>query len=268
MSEFQVWYLSLSRVTRGLLVVYGAAFLAGFAVLWRIPLTAELLDSQFVLSMLWWQKPWQLATYSLIHPASFGGLIHLAFGLFWLYWIGRDLEDLRGPGLMLSLWGFVVVVGGLLAALAAPVLGLEMFVFTGIWAGVIGVMVAVCLWFPDRRIRLFLVGSVRLWYVVAALVVLELLRPASGLVSVGGAAGAWLFVWLDQRGADLHTWADRLLGSSGRPRALRHAEERRPTAAPDTHLDEVDRILDKINAEGMDALTGAERKVLEDASRQ
>ena len=241
--------------------------------MWRIPITAELLESHFVLGSLWWQKPWQLATYSLIHPASFGGLIHLAFGLFWLYWIGRDLEDLRGPGLMLSLWCFVVVFGGLLAVLAAPVLGIEVLAFTGIWAGVIGVMVAVCLWFPDRRIRLFLLGSVRLWYVVAALVVLELLRPASGLVSVGGAAGAWLFVWLDQRGADLHTWADRLFSSSQRLGAFRHADRaasrgHRSTAAPDTNLDEVDRILDKINAKGMDALTDAERKALQEASRQ
>jgi hypothetical protein len=36
----------------------------------------------------------------------------------------------------------------------------------------------------------------------------------------------------------------------------------------DTLLDEVDRILDKISAEGMGSLTPAERKVLDDVSKR
>lgn len=229
-----------------------------------------------MLSSSWWQQPWQLATYSLFNPASFGGLIHLAFGMFWLHWIGRDVEEIRGSALVLSVWCFSVVVGGLMTALAASGLGMETPAFMGPWAGVIGVMVAACLWFPDKRIWLFVVGPIRLWYVVAALVLLELLRPASGLVSAGGAASAWLFVWLDRRGVDLHSWADRLISPpEDDPREIACAAERRFMARrliarsnPGLEMDEIDRILDKINAEGFDALTDSERRALKKASRQ
>lgn len=277
MIQFRLWFLALPRITRFILVLYCSAFASCFVVLWRIPITAGFLESQLVLGASWWRAPWQLITYSLLHSASFGGLIHLAFGLFWLYWIGREVEELRGSAIMLSLWSFSVVVGGLMAVLVAPTIGFETPAFAGLWGGVLGTMVAVCLWVPDKRIWLFVLGPIRLWYIVAALLVLELVRPASGLISVGGAASAWLFVWLDRRGVDMKYWADYLLKATAKLRAYLRAPETDSKPQPNGHkvhsstnvdTDELDRILDKINAEGMEALTRSERRVLDKASRQ
>ena len=269
--------MTLPRVIRFLLALNVIAYLLCAIVLWRIPATVRILETHFVLGISWWREPWQLVTYSLLHPASFFGLLHFAFGLFWLYWIGQDLEDLRGSAITLSLWCCCTIGGGMITMLITLALELETPAFMGMWGPLIGMMVAVCAWNPDRRIRLFALGSFRLLYVVAVLLFLDLLRPASGLVSVGGAAFGWLFVWLDKQGVDLSSWANRLLqvpsrfkaSLRGGPEESMEELERAVEPFQDTPAyDEVDRILDKINAEGMDALTDSERRVLEEASRR
>ena len=214
-------------------------------------------------------------TYSLIDSGSLLRLIHLAIGLFWLFWIGSEVEEMRGSDVMLSLWCFSILVGGLTGAMLAPTVGFEAPAFRGIYAGVIGVLVAMCLWYPEKRLWVIFVGPVRLWYFVIVLVLIELIRPTSGLVSVGGGASAWLFVWLDRREFITHTWASHLLRASKQmPRAIwssaeRSAQqERKSPSATEASMDEIDRILDKISAQGINSLTESERKVLEEASRQ
>ena len=275
MLSFRLWYLNLPKVTRFILALYGAVFLVCLAVLWRIPAVAELLESHLVLGSSWWREPWQLLTYSLIDSGSLLRLIHLAIGLFWLFWIGSEVEEMRGSDVMLSLWCFSILVGGLTGAMLAPTVGFEAPAFRGIYAGVIGVLVAMCLWYPEKRLWVIFVGPVRLWYFVIVLVLIELIRPTSGLVSVGGGASAWLFVWLDRRELITHTWASHLIRASKRmPRAVwssaEHSkrQERKSPSATEASMEEIDRILDKISAQGINSLTDSERKVLEDASRQ
>lgn len=88
------------------------------------------------------------------------------------------------------------------------------------------------------------------------------LRPSSG--DAGSDAGA------SARGA-ARASAGRRPGSAGAASAASGRNE--PLRAPETReeqtmLDEVDRVLDKISAQGMASLTAAERKLLDEVSRR
>jgi hypothetical protein len=120
---------------------------------------------------------------------------------------------------------------------------------------------------------------------VAGLTVIAVLSAAGGAqqgiahyAHLGGLAVAFLYLKLDWRSPRLDVFR-----KASRPRRLTlvprdaHREEhaprsRRPRPASpapeEALLDRVDRVLDKISAEGMEALTSEERAVLDEVSRR
>ena len=104
MLALRIWLAALPKVVRFLITMHVLVYLVCALVLWRIPPIADFLWENLALGASWWREPWQLLTYSLVHPGSFRGLLHFAFALLWLYWIGRDLEEMRGSAIMLALW--------------------------------------------------------------------------------------------------------------------------------------------------------------------
>ena len=279
MLALRIWLAALPKVVRFLITMHVLVYLVSALVLWRISPIADFMWGHLALSTSWWREPWQLITYTLINPGSFRGLLHFAFGLLWLYWMGRDLEDLRGSAMILALWVLCAAGGGAVAMLLAPIVlpGQAQLVAYTMWGPVLGIVAAVCTWDPDKRIGLFPGILLKVIYLVCAFLALELLlRPAgsgSALVSFSGAACGVVFVLLVRRGVNVYSWAEALLGSPSKwldrmESRLSHPPGRTNQTATELEEDDVDRILDKINAEGMDALTNEERRILEEASRQ
>src|SRR5690606_998413 len=63
-------------------------------------------------------EPWQLLTYSFLHlEAGFGGFLHILFNMLWLFWIGKEYEELHGPHRLLSAYVLGAVGGALLTVL-------------------------------------------------------------------------------------------------------------------------------------------------------
>lgn len=222
MPQFQLWYRSLPQALRWLLTINVAAYLLWALVFSHFAITAGFASSHLAFHTPWQRfllEPWQLFTYSFVHlgtPAiGLGSLMHVGFNMLWLYWIGRDYENMHGPARLLGVYVWGSVGGALLSALAyallpATVLGAHVAIIHGASASVLGVLAAVAFTYPQKRIGLLFIGNIRLVHLLAAFLVLDLLFRLGGTTAVfahlGGALAGLVLVRLQQRGVDLTTW--------------------------------------------------------------
>lgn len=285
MNPFLTWYRGLPPVLRALItvnVVMYALFLLVFQ--WSGPLMALALRflalNPTLEGVLY--APWTVLTYAVSNfQGSFWGLLSVLFNMLFLYWIGEEMERMLGGSWLLVTY-FASALGGVLGAFAYAALVGPPGPYAGASPAVLGVMMATATRYPDRQIGLLFIGVVRLVYVVIGFVLLSLLLNGRfGVylfaIEVGGVLAAFLMASAEKRGADLHSWADVFTGRrrrSSRPRTAPRPQARVPRfetvpAAPRRATqDEVDRILDKISAQGRDALTAEERRILDEYSRR
>lgn len=223
---------------------------------------------------------WQLLTYQFMHA----GLIHLFFNCWAIYVFGQDVEEALGRRSYLALYFCSGVLGGLVQILAGLTLG-GFFArpVVGASAAAFGLASAFAVLFPDRVLLLFFVLPVRAkWLLLlsAGLALLGVMKPGDGIAHaahLGGMITGVLFV----RYAAQWNWRLPTLGRSGRqtPRKLvkvvsggglwnRGKTVSEADIPPEEFLSkEVDPILDKISAHGIQSLTDRERRILE-AARQ
>ncbi len=229
MNRFQSWYSAQPRALRALLTINVVFYVAWVLLLSNLPVTYSFVRDHLALNpdlpgILF--EPWQLLTYNFLHLSpGFWGFIHILFNLLWLYWIGRDYEDLHGPAPLLALYLLTGIGGGLLTVLlhatfpTAPFFGGPVH---GASASVLGVMTAVAIQYPFKKIGLLFLGSIRLIYLVIAFLVLDLLFLRGSNTAVGAHLGGALFglliVKVEQRGLDLTSWAGFFLGGRKRRR--------------------------------------------------
>ncbi len=236
------------------------------------------------------KHPWSLLTSMFLHE----GFWHLLWNMLFLYWFGRIVADLVGTAKILPLYLLGGLAGAVFFWFSAVVLdyggGQEVFAL-GASAGVMAVVVASGMIAPDYNLRLLLIGDVKLKYVVAVLVFLDLVGIANydntggHFAHIGGAVLGWLFVRQLQQGNDWSITINHMLTR------IKHFFDREPqpvhrrkrettmvvkrfyqkeesSSAEVPHQDRLDAILDKISKSGYDSLTKDEISFLEDASKQ
>lgn len=318
MNRFQTWYRALPQAIRTLITINVVVY-----VIW-IFLAPISIIRDFVFNHLALHpavpgilmKPWQLVTYNFLHLGdfdnpglSFGSLLHIGFNMLWLYWIGRDHEDLHGPKQLLAIYLLTGLGGGLLSVALYPLApGIVGGTIHGASASVIGVITVVAVTYPHKKIGLFIIGTVRILYLLIAFLVIDLLFLSSGGTAVaahfGGALFGFLFVTLENKGVNLTDWTriffrerrrnrrpvrvpddasflermEAWLASRGgperenRPRksaTIKKMRSRRGAEPKEESLEHsVDRILDKISEHGIEALTEEERRILDEASKR
>ena len=152
----------------------------------------------------------------------------------------------------------------------------------GASGAIFGLLVAFALNWPDAKIFLYFVFPVPAKWFVAALGAFTLLSTVQGSADgvahwahLGGLVTGFVYLRYGERIGRL---ANRALYKE-RPAPTR-GRKRRPAPPPPPpsprrrrrvdgdSLDEVDRILDKIRADGMDSLSARERAFLDEVSRQ
>jgi membrane associated rhomboid family serine protease len=224
---------------------------------------------------------WQLVTYSFLH----GDFWHLFGNMLGLYFFGTEIEQRLGSRRFLLLYLGCGVLGGagwlLLSAGAGAIC-------IGASASVFGVLGTFAAFYPNRQITLLLFFvlpvtlTARTLILIAGGVSLLLLRSDAGGIAhaahlAGGAAGYIYGLRMANDGAYGGRWSlDRAVWQLSRLFADWRAHLRRgrfrvmQDEADDAPVDwqEVDRILLKVRALGMGALTKRERDVLDRASRQ
>ncbi|MEL6636611.1 MAG: rhomboid family intramembrane serine protease [Bacteroidota bacterium] len=244
-------------------------------------------------------RPWTIFTNMFLHE----GFMHILFNMLFLYWFGRIVGDLIGDRRILPLYLMGGLAGGLAFFISANLLnyggGAANFAL-GASAAVMAIVLAAGVLAPDYIMRLILIGDVRLKYIVAVLVVLDLVSLANNIntgghfAHLGGAVFGWFFVTQLQNGNDLsepiNRWLDRLnafwlnlknrmQGKAPRPRVVYRNKDKmkrsagRPRASTDgndgpQHQEKLDSILDKIKKSGYDSLSSEEKEFLFNASKK
>lgn len=138
---------------------------------------------------------WQPFTYSFIN----GGILSTAFGLLTLWFAGAMLEDTRGSRWFTELFYVSAIGGGILATLLAllPALSggnirfftlVPFSVTNGIFSPLFGVLVAFGMLFADVEIALMFVLRMKVKYLVAIYVLIDLARLILGKDAFSAAA--------------------------------------------------------------------------------
>jgi len=251
-------------------------------------------DWQFFLT-----HPWGLITSMFLHE----GFWHILWNMLFLYWFGRIVGDFIGNQRILPIYLLGGIAGGILYFASANLLpNLPMGSFAlGASAGVMAIVVAAGAISPDYIMRLLFIGDVKLKYIVAVLVFLDLIVIPDGgntgghIAHLGGAFFGWFFVFQLRNGSDwsrpVNTIIDSIsnffkgLFSGERPRRKPKVAYRNPDrpksrpkrsskgeAASDSnskaHQEKLDDILDKIKESGYESLTAEEKEFLFNASKK
>ena len=220
---------------------------------------------------------WQLVTYQFMHA----GWLHIFLNSWVIYFFGRELEEVLGGKKFLALMFSSGIVGGIFQVLVASVWP-QYFGGSVVGASAcgFGLIAAFAMMFPERELTLLLMFVIpvtlraRTLLIGSAVVALagfsfpKIIMPGvAHAAHLGGMAMGWFFVRKILQG----DWS-RLGG------ALRPAEKAGParprleplekTPGGDFVESEVDPILDKISAHGIQSLTAREREILEAARKQ
>jgi membrane associated rhomboid family serine protease len=233
---------------------------------------------------------WRLVTYAFAYyPTSPWPIL---WDMLFLWWFGRDLEDIYGPKEFLAFYLTVVLLAAGVFVVIPIAAGVgASFPFAGASAAVLAILVLAALHFPRRIINLFFILPVPIWLIAVVDVALHLysflLTVGAGgqLSSLAGVPGAFLvaagFALLYYRNQwristfwpDFRAWRRR----RNQPQLRLHTEEEEaatpvpvpPSGVPaeEEHLEaRVDAILEKISRSGQESLTDSERQVLLQAS--
>lgn len=200
--------------------------------------------------------PWTMVTYTFLHQ----GWMHLLFNMIALYFFGSRVEQRLGPERFFVLY-FVSGIAGALLSFAfspnAPILGASGAVF--------GVSLAYARFWPRDQILIWGIIPIEARWLVAISTGMALFGIGGGVAHfahLGGFLGGYLYLlFLERRhGAKRFrakaTAAPPVDALAGSWRKVDRA------AVHDVNKDEVNRILDKINASGIDSLTPQERLFL------
>ncbi len=229
---------------------------------------------------------WQLLTFQFLH----GGLWHLFCNLIGIWCFGRFVEERLGSARMVRIYFACGVLGGLLHALMAfsfpsffgvgPVVGAS--------AGVCGLLAAFAMLEPEGEILLCFVIPVRAKYLLIASMGVALfftIVPSEPGIAhaahLGGMLGGIAYLrwglrvehaianWVNGRSFPPLRPSRELVRTSASKRAFweRSKETAEIEDLPPAEFisREVDPILDKISAHGIQSLTDRERRILEAA---
>ncbi len=243
--------------------------------------------------------PWVFITHMFLHE----GFWHILWNMLMLYWFGRIVGDLLGDRRILPIYLLGGLAGGLTFFIMANIptpWGFGGYAL-GASAAVMCTLLVAGMTAPDYIISLLFLGDVKLKYIVAVLVFLDLVglswnnNSGGSFGHLGGTAMGFVIAYQLQRGNDLTGPINKLIQSiSSFFKNLFSIENRRGpkvayknpnlkkqkagragrfgnrSADPEdlSHQEKLDAILDKIKKSGYDSLSPSEKEFLFNASKK
>lgn len=217
---------------------------------------------------------WQPITYLFIH----GNIWHLIFNLFALWMFGMPVESQWGGAEFLKYY-FLCGVG---AALTSTAIGIHSTIpVIGASGPIYGLLVAFAMLYPDAVVYLYFLIPVKAAHMAILFGALEFFAGATGatpgiarFAHLGGMVTGYLYIrWWWVWKVNAKSLAHGLLHRDVEevPAAPQTRRASRATPEPERREDpmaEVDRILDKILASGLESLTDDERELMKKYSQR
>ena len=230
-------------------------------------------------------QPWSIVTYSFFH----GGLWHLIMNMLILYYVSRILLNLFDPRKFLNIYFLGVIFGGLAFLLSYnifPVFLENTSPMVGASAGVMAILIFVCAYMPNQEVRL-LVFNIKLWYIGAFFVLVDLVQIPSGnagghIAHLGGALLGYIYARQLAEGRDIGSGFSKFI--DGIANMFKGKEKKGPLKTvyknqatvrttkkkrdKDINQRQIDEILDKISKSGYESLSKAEKDFLFKAGKK
>ncbi len=210
------------------------------------------------------QQPWTLLTYMFLH----GGPGHIFFNMLSLFYFGPRVEARLGSRNFLYLYFLSGLGGSIFSLLLAPHAAV-----IGASGAVFGVLLAFARFWPNEQIYLWFILPVKARWLVIGLAVLSIYSGFGGgsmiahFAHLGGFAGGWAFLaWHRRR---VRSWHKGPVTATIQRLAtqVRQDTERWRTIPLDQlhpiNREEVERVLQKLEASGVSSLTQDERAFLD-----
>lgn len=242
----------MTPVVRALLIANVAAFFVQSA----LPELAEAFVFVPTLALL---RPWTAVTYMFLH----GDPMHLLFNMMGLFFFGPRVEDRIRSRQFAILYFLSGLTGALLSVIFSPDSAI-----IGASGGVFGVMLAFAWFWPHDRILIWGVVPVPARVLVILTTIIALWSGFGGMSDgiahfghLGGYLGAFLYLrWLERKRR-----AFKRQAPAAPPDAVRRVANYKAIDLASMHevnRDEVNRILEKISAQGLGSLTPRETSFL------
>ena len=203
-------------------------------------------------------RPWTVVTYMFLH----GSVMHILFNMIGLYFFGPRVELRLGSNRFVQLYFVAGITGALLSSILAPSAAL-----VGASAGIFGIMFAYASFWPRDQVLIWGILPVEVRWLVVGSTVLALwsgLQGSRGGVAdfahLGGYVGAFLFLRLI--GGAQSKFKAKAAAPPPQFAKLRNWQQVNLKGVHEINKEEVNRILDKINSEGMESLTAQEKTFL------
>lgn len=221
-------------------------------------------------------KPWTLLTYSFIHA----GIVHLILNMILLYFVSQLFSTFFSQKQFMTTYILGAIVGGVFFELFGLVFVHSGNILVGASAAIISPLFALVTFNPHMQIRLLLIGNVKIWYIAAFIVAIDLLQLmgtsniGGHLAHLGGAALGVIYALLLKEGKDISLILDKIANilkkKKGTP--FKKVYVNKNNTANNTVKEEtqkqIDLILDKISKSGYESLTKEEKSFLFNAGKE
>ncbi|MDN5212539.1 rhomboid family intramembrane serine protease [Fulvivirgaceae bacterium BMA12] len=226
-------------------------------------------------------KPWTLVTSFYTHE----GFGHIFWNMIFFYWFGKLIFEYLGNTKLINLY----ILGGLAGSISVLILFNLVPKFAelsggyalGASAAVFAVSTAAATLLPDFSFHLFFIGPVKIKYIVGIQIFLALIglkghNVGGEVAHLAGAFIGYFYISQMQKGRDLGGWLNALgtffksffvkqsniKVSYKRKSGKKASKKSSPKGKSAASQDEIDAILDKINASGYESLTKEEKQKL------
>ena len=226
-------------------------------------------------NLLW--KPWSLLSYAFFHS----GIMHIIFNMIVLNFSGRLFMTYFNAKQFLGLYILSAIFAGLCYVLVFYFLNINAPII-GASAAIMAILVAVTTYYPLMNVQLLIIGNVKLWYITAVIIVIDLMQLRSGNMGghvshLSGALFGFIFIKLLQNGSDMSTVVSQTIAfftnlfqkKASTPFKKVHKTYHKPVEKSaskiiekDKGQQQIDEILDKISQSGYDSLSKEEKEFL------
>ncbi len=234
-------------------------------------------------------KPWSIVTYAFLHA----GFLHILFNMIILHFGGQQFLTFYSGKKLLNYYILGAIFGALIYMLSYNLFpafaGIGKSYLIGASAAVMAVFIGIATKVPNMSVRLFLLGNIKLWWIAAFFVLMDVIQmpfdnPGGHLAHLGGAFIGYFYTKQLDKGNDIGKWIENLIAGfqqlfDSKPKQKSASKSRMKTvyknknykktskAEKDNKQKRIDEILDKISQSGYESLSKEEKDFLFNAGK-
>jgi len=246
---------------------------------WDIPGISDWLSlSSNPADLLW--KPWSIIGYAFLHA----GFTHILFNMLMLFFAGRLFLTFFTQKQLFGVYILSAIFAGAVFILGYQTLPMLTGVNTkmvGASASIMAILISTAVYAPTYSVRLMLIGTVKLWHIALAFIIIDLIYASAEntgghIAHLAGALFGFTYIKLLKNGIDLTKGVSGTIEFAAglfktrkqQPfkKVHRNPAPSIPKAAgmrtKSITQKQIDDILDKISRSGYDSLTKEEKDFL------